>query len=202
MNGDEHGHRQSKHRNGAEGRNESGVGFQPLRRRGVQRLAQQQWGEGRSIWSTDIGDRELVVDQVTVTEASAPAAIAAVLGIEPSEPACVRSRRFVVEGKPVLLATSFLAADLVAGSVITQEDTGPGGIYARLAELGHKPVHFREEVRCRMPSREEANQLSLGSGTPVIVIARTAFAEGGRAVEVNEMILDSAVYVLEYDIEA
>ncbi|MFE3653614.1 GntR family transcriptional regulator [Streptomyces sp. NPDC057579] len=189
----------------AEARKGAGVfvrDFQPLRRRGVQRLAREQWGEGRSIWSSDIGDRELVVDQVTVTEAPAPAAIAAVLGMDPNAPACVRSRRFVLEGKPVLWATSFLPADLVAGSAILQENTGPGGIYARLAELGHKPIHFREEVRCRMPSGDEANRLSLGTGTPVIVIVRTAFADDGRAVEVNEMILDSAAYVLEYDVEA
>ncbi|MYT31985.1 UTRA domain-containing protein [Streptomyces sp. SID8354] len=176
--------------------------FQPLRRRGVQRLAQEQWGMGRSIWSADTGDRELVVDEVAVTEAPASAAIANVLGIDPDEPACVRSRRFVLEGKPVLLATSFLPAGLVAGSAITQEDTGPGGIYARLAELGYEPVHFREEIRCRMPSHDEADGLGLGMGTPVIVIARTAFADGGRPVEVNEMILDSAAYVLEYDVEA
>jgi GntR family transcriptional regulator len=114
----------------------------------------------------------------------------------------VRSRRFVLDDKPVLLATSYLPADLVAGSAITQEDTGPGGTYARLAELGHKPVHFREEIRCRMPSQEEAHRLRLTMGTPVIMICRTAFADEGRPVEVNEMILDSAAYVLEYDFDA
>ena len=60
----------------------------------------------------------------------------------------------------------------------------------------------REEIRSRMPSRDEVNRLSLGMGTPVIIIVRTAFADGGRPVEVNEMILDSAAYVLEYDVEA
>ncbi|PJN32451.1 GntR family transcriptional regulator [Streptomyces sp. CB02959] len=114
----------------------------------------------------------------------------------------MRSRRFVLEGKPVLPATSFLPAALVAGSAVTREDTSAGGIYARLTELGYGPIHFREEVRCRMPSRDEANRLSPTMGTPVFVIVRTAFADGGRPVEVNEMILNSAAYVLEYDIEA
>lgn len=116
--------------------------------------------------------------------------------------ACVRSRRFVLDDKPVLLSTSYLPADMVAGSAITQEDTGPGGTYARLAELGYKPVHFREEIRGRMPSQEEASRLQLSMGTPVIMICRTAFADEGRPVEVNEMILDSAAYVLEYDFDA
>ncbi|AIA04868.1 hypothetical protein DC74_4388 [Streptomyces noursei] len=114
----------------------------------------------------------------------------------------MRRRRFVLDGKPVLWATSFLPAALVAGSAVVDEDTGPGGIYTRLAELGSAPVHFREEVRSRMPSEGEVDRLRLGAGTPVIVIVRTAFADGGRAVEVNEMVLDSAAYVLECDVRA
>lgn len=189
----------------AEARKGAGVfvrAFRPLRRRGIQRLAREQWGGGRSIWSADIGDRELLVDQVTVGQESAPESVANVLELGAGGLACVRSRRFVLDGKPVLLSTSYLPAELVAGSAITQENTGPGGIYARLAELGHKPVHFREEIRCRMPSNEEASRLGLSMGTPVILISRTAFTDDGRPVEVNEMTLDSAAYVLEYDFDA
>ncbi|MGW1076708.1 GntR family transcriptional regulator [Streptomyces sp. NPDC002537] len=175
--------------------------FRPLRRRGIQRLAEETWGAGRSIWSADIEDRVLVVDRVEVTERAAPDEVAAALGLAPTSTACVRSRRFVLDGKPVLISTSYLPADLVAGSPITREDTGPGGTYARLAELGCKPVHFREEIRCRMPSVDESEQLGLSPGTPVILICRTAFAEGGRAVEVNEMTLDAASYVLEYEFD-
>ncbi|MFC9033135.1 GntR family transcriptional regulator [Streptomyces arboris] len=176
--------------------------FQPLRRRGIQRLAREQWGSGRSVWEADLADRDLVVDQVEVHEGAASENAARVLGLEEGESACIRSRRFVLDGKPVLLATSYLPASLVAGSAITRQDTGPGGIYARLAELGHKPVHFREEIRSRMPLPEEASKLSLPAGTPVMLVCRTAFAEDGQAVEVNEMVLDAAAYVLEYDFDA
>ncbi|MEU9601145.1 GntR family transcriptional regulator [Streptomyces sp. NPDC048109] len=189
----------------AEARKGAGVfvrEFRPLRRRGIQRLAQQQWGNGRSIWSADIGNRSLEVDQVTVSEEAAPEGVAAVLDLAGGESVCVRRRRFVLDGKPVLLATSYLPAALVAGSAITQEDTGQGGTYARLAELGYGPVHFREEVRSRMPSRDEATRLSLSAGTPVILVCRTAFTDAGRPVEVNEMTLDAASYILEYDFDA
>ncbi|WP_435615611.1 GntR family transcriptional regulator [Streptomyces coelicoflavus] len=189
----------------AEARRGAGVfvrEFRPLRRRGIQRLAQQQWGNGRSIWSADIENRSLDVDQVTVTEEAAPDVVAAVLDLADGEAVCVRRRRFVLDGKPVLLATSYLPAALVAGSAITQEDTGKGGTYARLAELGHRPVHFREEIRSRMPSKGEASQLSMAAGTPLVLICRTAFTDEGRAVEVNEMTLDAASYVLEYDFDA
>lgn len=189
----------------AESRKGKGVfvrSFRPIRRRGIQRLAQESWGSGRSIWDSDAGDRTVTVDQLQVTEQEAPPAVAAVLDLEAGAAVCVRSRRFVLDDKPVLTAVSYLPADLVAGSRITQEDTGPGGTYARLAELGYKPVHFREELRSRMPSSSEAEQLQLSMGTPVIQICRTAFAEEGHAVEMNEMVLDSAAYVLEYDFDA
>lgn len=177
--------------------------FQPLRRSGIQRLASERWGSGRSVWEADLQGRDLAVDQVEVREGIASENAARVLGLEAGEKVCVRSRRFVLEGKPVLLSTSYLPASLVAGSAITQPDTGPGGIYARLAELGHAPVRFREEIRSRMPLPEEASQLSLPAGTPVMLICRTAFAEEGRRpVEVNEMVLDAAAYVLEYDFDA
>lgn len=35
-----------------------------------------------------------------------------------------------------------------------------------------------------------------------MLVCRTAFTADGRAVEVNEMILDSASYILEYDFDA
>ncbi len=176
--------------------------FRPIRRRGVQRLSHQTWGEGRSVWADDTEGRDLVVELLSVAEEEAPEGIAGVLGVAAGARVCVRRRRFVLDGRPVLLASSYLDAELVAGTAIVQQDTGPGGIYARLGELGVKPVRFREEVRSRMPSGEEASRLGLTSGTPVVLVCRTAFAESGRAVEVNDMVLDASAYVLEYEFGA
>ncbi|GAA4787364.1 GntR family transcriptional regulator [Streptomyces ziwulingensis] len=189
----------------AEARKGAGVfvrAFRPLRRRGIDRLARDRWGNGRSIWSAEIENRALEVDRISVSEEAAPDRISAVLDLAVEEMTCVRRRRFVLDGKPVLLATSHLPLSLVAGSAIAQEDTGPGGTYARLAELGYEPVHFREEIRSRMPSKDEAERLAMSAGTPVILVCRTAFTDEGRPVEVNEMTLDAASYVLEYDFDA
>ncbi|MFJ8543026.1 GntR family transcriptional regulator [Streptomyces sp. NPDC093586] len=189
----------------AEARKGAGVfvrAFRPLRRRGIQRLAQQQWGSGRSIWAADIENRTLEVDQVSVSEEAAPDHVSTVLNLAGEETVCVRRRRFVLDAKPVQLSTSYLPMTLVAGSAITEEDTGEGGTYARLAELGHKPVHFREEIHSRMPSKDEAQQLNMSAGTPVFLICRTAFTDEGRPVEFNEMTLDAASYILEYAFDA
>ncbi|MFG2477252.1 GntR family transcriptional regulator [Streptomyces fagopyri] len=172
--------------------------FQPIRRLGIERLAREQWGEGRSVWEADLSGRELVVDSVEVGEEEASGVVAGVLGLDDGDRVCVRRRRYTLDGKPVLLASSYLSSALVAGTPITRSDTGPGGVYARLAELEREPVRFREEVRSRMPSADEAERLALPSGVPVVLVARTAYDAGGVAVELNDMVLDSSAYVLEY----
>jgi GntR family transcriptional regulator len=101
-----------------------------------------------------------------------------------------------------MLATSYLPSTLVEGSAITRIDTGEGGTYARLAELGYAPVHFREEIRSRLPTAAEAVALSMPVERPVLKLCRTAFAADRRVVEVNEMTLDSASYVLDYEFDA
>ncbi|MFJ2514889.1 GntR family transcriptional regulator [Streptomyces griseoviridis] len=176
--------------------------FKPIRRRGVERLARARWGEGRSVWEADAAGRELVVDSVEVTEEDATDLIAGVLGLAEGERVCVRRRRYTLDGKPVLLATAYLSAALVSGTAITRPDTGPGGVYARLAELGRAPVRFREEVRSRMPGGDEASALELPAGVPVMLVARTAFDADGAAVELSDLVLDSSAYILEYGFEA
>lgn len=170
---------------------------QPILRNAVQRLSADQWGSGRSIWEVDVDKRPMAVDSIRVYEDEAPERIARVLD---TSTVWIRERRYLVDGTPVMLATSYLPADLVAGSRITDPDPGEGGIYARLQDLGLKPVRFREQVRGRPPSPEEVDRLALSvSGAPVLTIARVAYAVEDRPIEVNEMVLDAAVYILQYD---
>ena len=66
----------------------------------------------------------------------------------------VRRRRYLLDGKPVEFATSYL--------------------YARLEELGHHLDHFEEEIRARMPSPTEGKTPWMASGVPVSHLIRTA----------------------------
>ncbi|MGW7349939.1 GntR family transcriptional regulator [Streptomyces sp. NPDC054784] len=171
--------------------------FRPIRRVANDRLSKSRRDAGHSIWSADVDRRPLVTD-VRVYEAEVPRQIGRLLHLEPGAPVIVRSRKFVVEDRPVQIATSYLPAELVRDTAIAQPNTGPGGSYARLAELGAEPVAFSEELRARMPSEEERTALHLTAGTPVLEICRTATTEDERPVEVNQMLLDAGSYVLEY----
>ena len=80
---------------------------------------------------------------------------------------------------------------------------GPGGTYACLAELGHAPAHFREDVRARMPSsRRSKRSVFPRVGRPIVDIVRTAYTDAGMAVEVNEMTLGACADILRYDFSA
>ena len=95
-------------------------------------------------------------------------------------------------------AVSYLPTDIARGTAITQPDTGPGGIYARLEDLGHHLTELVEEVSARMPTPDERRRLRLGAGVPVITVLRTAIDHTGRTVEVCDTVKVGPSYVLEY----
>ncbi|GIJ47663.1 GntR family transcriptional regulator [Virgisporangium aliadipatigenens] len=176
-------------------------GFEPIIRNSPGRLARDRWGTGATIQDADTGKRSRTVD-VETGERVAPDWVAAPLGLADGAVAAFRSRRFVVEDRYVQLSVSWMPAELVRGTAIMHTDTGPGGMYARLAELGHAPATFVERVRTRMPTRDEEERLELLAGTPVFEITRHATTEAGRCVEVNRMTLDGRAYVLDYTFPA
>ncbi|HEY9409633.1 MAG TPA: GntR family transcriptional regulator [Jiangellaceae bacterium] len=176
--------------------------FQPIVREGIARLSRERWASGRGIWDAEQGNRPLTVDKIKVRQVKASGYVADALGLKAGESVVVRDRRYLLDGRAVMLAVSSLPASIAAGTPIADKDTGAGGVYARLAELDLAPAHFREDLRARMPSDDEASTLGLDAGTPVITIARMAFTTDGRAVELNEMTLDASVYVLRYDFDA
>lgn len=117
-------------------------------------------------------------------------------------PVIVRSRRYSLDGIPVETATSYIPADIGRGTPIADPNPGPGGIYARLEELGHTLERFTEEVTARMPTEAEARLLAMAPGVPVFRLVRAAFDMEGRAVEVCDTIMSADAYVLNYELPA
>ena len=173
--------------------------FRPVIRNGIARLSASTWPEGKPIWGAEAEGRSLEVDSVQVSEDDPPDRAAILLGLADGERVIVRDRRYLLDGKPVLLARSYLPARLVRGTQVAQPDTGPGGTHARLADLGHAPTHFREDLRARMPEPGEVSALDLAPGTPVVEVIRTAYASDGQPVEASEMVADASAYVFRYD---
>jgi GntR family transcriptional regulator len=190
----------------AEARKGSGIyvrDFRPIVREGIGRLGPSTWPSGASVWSSESEGRDLAIDQVEISETDAPEHVRALLDLPHAAAGTVlRSRRYVLDGKPVLLSRSWLPAAIAAGTPIAQHDTGPGGIYARLAELGHAPARFREDIRARMPLPDETGRLQVAAGTPIVEICRVAVDNEGSPVEVNEMTADASAYIFRYEFDA
>jgi GntR family transcriptional regulator len=176
--------------------------FAQITRSSPGRLARARWGAGKAIQDHDTGQRWRTVD-IVVSEPGAPSDIAEALGIEAGSPVISRARRFLVDDRPVQLATSYYPVDIARGTAITYTDTGPGGTYARLAEMGYAPVRFTETVNARVPDENEAFDLALQKTRGIVYdVTRYAFTVEDRCVEVNRMVLDASAYVLEYHFNA
>jgi GntR family transcriptional regulator len=188
----------------AEARKGSGIyvrDFRPIVRAGIARLGGSTWPSGISVWDTETVGRDLAVDQLEVAHVDAPDHVRRLLGLTGEAGVVLRSRRYVLDGKPVLLSRSWLPSRIAEGTAIAQPDSGPGGVYARLAEVGHAPARFREDLRSRMPGPEEIERLVIAPGTPVVDICRVALDADGTPVEVNEMTADSSGYVFRYEFD-
>jgi GntR family transcriptional regulator len=88
---------------------------------------------------------------------------------------------------PVQLATSYLPMDVAAGTQLVEVDTGPGGTYSRLVDLGHAPVEFSGSVQVRPPHDEVAQFLRMEAEQRVYAIRRLARTAVERVVEVNDI---------------
>jgi GntR family transcriptional regulator len=135
---------------------------------------------------------------VEVTEEPPPDNVAGLLGTGPREPVLTRARRMYAGDIPVQLATSWLPLDLAAGTQLQEEDTGPGGSYSRLADLGHGPAAFTESIRVRPPGGDERLWLRLDIEQRVYFIRRIARDDDGRVVEVTDTVLPAHQWELTY----
>ncbi|RNG38107.1 GntR family transcriptional regulator [Streptomyces botrytidirepellens] len=174
----------------------------PVRRLASDRFARRHRDQGKAAFTVEAeaaGSRP-EVDGLEVKEERPSPDISARLG-SPRK-VLARRRRYLLDGHPVEFATSYLPLDLARNTPIAQPNPGPGGIYARLEELGHRLDHFDEEIRARMPSPAEVRTLQLASGVPVISLIRTAFDSEGRAVEVCDTVMAADAYVLAYQLPA
>jgi hypothetical protein len=122
--------------------------FKPIRRRnGSNRVARSLWGEGGNIWGAGFEDRDVTVDHIAIERVEADTELAEQFSVPEGAALLRRSRRYVVDERPVQQATSFLPLDLV--------------------------------LTARMPTPEEAAELEMPPGTPVVAITRLGCDSGG-----------------------
>lgn len=176
----------------------------PVRRLASDRFAQRHRKEGKAAFTVEAEQIGATpdVDMIKVSELRPPAEVADRLGISDDADVVARSRRYLLDGRPVETAVSYIPADLARGTPISDPNPGPGGIYARLEEQGHTLERFTEDVTARMPTPQEARLLNLSPGVPVFRLIRTAYDMDGRPVEVCDTVMAADAYQLSYELPA
>jgi GntR family transcriptional regulator len=135
-----------------------------------------------------------------------PREVAAALGIHHSAKAICRYREMKAgrdaadpsEGFVVQLAASWFPLDVVGGSAIESEDTGPGGSKSRLADLGFAQRRVREAIEVRMPTAAEAEALGIPEDRPVYELVHQASTADGRVVEVAVHVMPVTIWRFSY----
>lgn len=176
----------------------------PIRRLASDRFARQHRAAGKAAFTVEAEKSGVTpqVDHITVTRKKPDSVVAERLRLSPDDDVVVRSRRYLADGRPIETAISYIPAEFAGGTRIEQINTGPGGIYARLEEAGHKLARFTEEVGARMTTPEERRALQLPAGVPVLTVVRTAYDTNDVAVEVCDTVKVASAYLLEYEFPA
>jgi len=175
----------------------------PLIRMGIERFSRAKRAAGLAAQKSEavslgLSSRQEVLE---LAEVPAPEWVAAWYGIEAGAPVFKRSRREWVNEEPNQIADSYYRPEIVEGTAIKEQSTGPGGSYARLEERGHILTRFHEEIRTRMPSPDEVRILRLPPGTPVVTVLRIAMTHDGP-IEVFSSVMNGASVTFVYDFDA
>lgn len=172
-----------------------------VRRHGRDRYSRSRWSKnGKLILTAEAAEQGLHATQLMreIVDAPAPEAVAERLNIPAGETVLVRRRTTLINGRPNQLADSFYPMDIAdAAPQLREEETGPGGGFARLEDAGYKLATIREEVTVRMPTGPESVALQLPEGTPVAVLTRTTKDETGRPVEMMLAVIAGDMWVFD-----
>ncbi|WP_433661107.1 GntR family transcriptional regulator [Nocardia sp. CA-128927] len=170
------------------------------KRHGIERYARSRWRQGTAIHDAEAGSQGLSVKQLyrELGEVPAPPAVAEAFGIGAGTAVWVRRRTTIVDGRPHQLADSYYPLDLAIGTLLTEENSGPGGGFARLDEAGDPLAEISEDWAARMPSSPETVALQLPGGTPVFDLTRIVYDTQGRAVEVMLAVIAADTVRMSY----
>ena len=172
------------------------------RRHGMDRYARRHWAAGHAVLEAEAAQQGYTATQLirALGEELAPALVAERLNVKPGTPVFVRRRTTLIDNRPNQLADSYYPLAIAEKCPrITEEDTGPGGGFARIEETGHILARIREELSVRMPTGPESVALKLPEGTPVVELNRTAIDTNGEPVEVMIAVIAGDMITFNYE---
>ena len=134
---------------------------------------------------------------VKVGEVDPPAEIAELFALGEEEKVLIRRRHMFANDVLIQIAISYIPMRYAGSVDLAMPDTGPSGIYARLADRGYGPVRFDEDIEVRTPTTEEQKLLRI-ENQPVFVVTRQAIDADDKPVEACVNILAALQWRLSY----
>lgn len=171
------------------------------RRHGIERYSRSRWEAGEPVLTAEAARQGLEAHQDVreIGEVPAPEVIAERMGVPPGTAVLTRRRTTLIDGRPNQLADSYYPLEVAeAVPMLREENTGPGGGYARLEEAGYRLATIEEDISVRMPTSPESVTLSLPEGTPVVDLTRTVWDAAGRVVEVMAAVIAGDMVSFSY----
>ena len=162
----------------------------PMRRLGIERYAKSKWKFGLVAFAADReasgqswsrGDQTNTVDTV-----AADPDVADALRVEVGDTVYRRARLVTQDGTPTHTLASYYRPADVENTPIVDPRPGtatPGGGFAVLTLQGLEPHHMTETITARMPTPDEATQLGMPAGEPVMQLHRTTYTAHDIPVE-------------------
>lgn len=129
-----------------------------------------------------------------------PDDVAQLLQVDPGSDVLAR-RRVVGPGpdEPLQITTTYLPWPLAEGTVLAEEDTGPGGYLDRLEhDMKRGPLDWPAQVQTRLPTPDEAADLVMPTQLPVLVEMRIATSPDEQPLAVDVVIRDGRRWSLGY----
>lgn len=155
--------------------NEPPVPFTAL----LSRVQSQPVGQSPSTLLPEVSniDAEAQTSRQVVEKSPASPSVAEKLEIKAGDLVVVRRRHGSIGGIPWMMMASFFPLDIAAGTPLEQAGDIVTGSIKLLADLGFSQLGFVDEIGSRMPNAREFAFFGLSTGTPVLVVNRTAYSQ-------------------------
>jgi GntR family transcriptional regulator len=145
----------------------------------LSKVSMQPAGQISSTILPQVGsiEGEAETSRPLVERSPASPSVAEKLEIASGDLTVVRRRQGSIGAVPWMMMASYFPLDIAEGTPLEQAGEIPNGSIGLLAELGYQQVGFVDEIGARMPSGREFAFFGLSTGTPVVVVNRTAYSQ-------------------------
>jgi len=134
---------------------------------------EQHASQALPVVSPAAGESEM--SRLIVETGPASPSVAEKLDLAAGDPVVIRRSEHFIGDVPWQLINSYYPSDIAKGTALEQAGEIRSGSVAVLADLGHPQRGFVDEIGARMPNAREFGFFRLASGTPVVVVNRTAY---------------------------